>query len=60
MSQPQEKQLPKWKTEKKENKQEKVKERTVNPMTMIPADVSISGRMPLPPNAEHLKRLYGL
>ena len=50
-----EKKEPKWKQEAKK----KVKERAVNPMTMIPADVSISGKMPLPPNAEELKRLYG-
>lgn len=48
-----EKKEPKWKTETK-------KERTVNPMTMVPEDVSISGKMPLPPNAEEIKRLYGL
>jgi len=51
-----EKKEPKWKQEAKQ----KVKERAVNPMTMIPADVSISGKMPLPPNAEELKRIYGL
>jgi hypothetical protein len=47
--------LPKWKTEAKK----KSEERAVNPMTMIPEDVSISGKMPLPPKAEQMKRLYG-
>jgi hypothetical protein len=28
-------------------------------MTMIPEDVSISGKMPLPPKAKQLKRLFG-
>ena len=46
--------IPKWKTEAK-----KTEERAVNPMTMIPEDVSISGKMPLPPKAKQLKRLFG-
>jgi hypothetical protein len=50
------KDLPKWKKEKQNKPQE---ERAVNPMTMIPEDVSISGKMPLPPKAKQLKRLYG-
>jgi hypothetical protein len=50
---------PRWKTEARQQKQEKQEKRTVNPMTMVPADASISGKRPLPPNAEELKRLYG-
>jgi hypothetical protein len=49
------KDLPKWKKEKLKPKEE----RAVNPMTMIPEDVSISGKMPLPKKAEQMKRLYG-
>ena len=50
--------LPKWKTDDKKKSLKKEK-RAVNPMTMIPEDVSISGKMPLPPKAEQMKRLYG-
>jgi hypothetical protein len=37
----------------------KLEERAVNPMTMIPSNVAISGKMPLPPKAEQIKKLYG-
>jgi hypothetical protein len=47
--------IPQWKLKSKE----KVEERAVNPMTMIPEDVSISGKMPLPPKAKQLKNLFG-
>ena len=50
------KNLPKWKKEKLSKPKE---ERAVNPMTVIPENVSISGKMPLPPKAEQMKRLYG-
>jgi hypothetical protein len=57
-----EKKEPRWKTEakqQKEQKEQKQEKRAVNPMTMVPADAAISGKRPLPPNAEELKRLYG-
>ena len=55
--------LPKWKREKLE-KEEREKhltpeKRSVNPMTMVPENASISGRAPLPPKAKQAKRLYG-
>ena len=69
---PEGKDIPKWKKELEKQKLEKQKlekqklekkqtqdERAVNPMTMIPDDVSISGKMPLPPKAKPLKRLFG-
>ena len=55
-----EKKEPRWKTEARQQKQEKQEKRAVNPMTMVPADASISGKKPLPPNAVELKRLYGI
>jgi len=55
--------LPKWKREKLEReereKQQPQETRSVNPMTMIPAEASISGKAPLPPKAKQVKRLYG-
>ena len=53
---PKDKELPKWKKEQQNKPKE---ERAVNPMTMIPADVSISGKMPLTRKAEQIKRLFG-
>ena len=50
------KELPKWKKEQQNKPKE---ERAVNPMTMIPEDVSISGKMPLPPKAKQIKRIFG-
>lgn len=50
------KDLPKWKRELKNKPKE---ERAVNPMTMIPEDVSISGKRPLPRKAEQMKRIFG-
>jgi hypothetical protein len=56
--------VPKKKKESKPSKNPKEStktesERAVNPMTMIPENVNISRKMPLPPKAEQLKRLFG-
>ncbi len=50
------KNTPNWKKEQQNKPKE---ERAVNPMTMIPEDVAISGKMPLPPKAKQIKRIFG-